>query len=126
MIVTHLKTMAPALALGDDHFHIVELPPDEHDLPPRFQIELGDEPVGALDFLALPDDRTLMRLYMCSDLGSVCSLEHGEEVATAFAQAWLGRLQQLGFLASVGRDNSSEDKGPIGFRGRTLGREDPR
>ena len=126
MIVSHLKTMATALALGDDHFHVVELPPDEHDLPPRFQIELGDEPVGALDFLALPDDRTLMRLYMCSDLGTVCSLEHGEEVATAFAQAWLGRLQQLGFLASVGRDNSSEDKGPIGFRGRTLGREDPR
>lgn len=116
MILPHLKTMAPALALGDEHFHVIELPADDDDLPARFQIELGGEPVGAVDFLALPEDRTLMRLYMCSDLGTVCSIEDGEEVATAFAQAWLSRLQQLGFLASVGRDSGSDNREPIGFR----------
>lgn len=114
-IIPHLKTIAPTLGLDDEHFHVSELEQSERDVPALFQIELGGELVGALDFMPLPADRTLMRLYLCSDLGTQCRLANGDEVAKGFAQIWLGRLNTLGFL-SAEFDGREHDRGPLGFR----------
>lgn len=90
----------PTLIWKDEHFHVQDLDPVDSDLPALRQIELGVDPVGALDFLPLPQRRrrTLMRLFLCSDLGTTCSLEHGSDVMHGFATAWIQRLARLGFM----------------------------
>lgn len=113
-VTPHLRTLAPTLTLDGRHFHVTELNRLEQDLPPLFIVELNEVPVGGVDFLPLPSDRTLMRLYLCSDLGTVCLLDNGDQVATGFAEQWLGRLRQLGFLTL----SAPEAQGPrrrLGF-----------
>jgi hypothetical protein len=113
MVLPHLKTIAPAMTWETKHFHVRDIEPHDEDWPELFQIELGDEPVGAVDFMPLPAKRTLMRLYVCSDLGTSCSLENGNTVIQGFATAWLGRLQKLGFLSSA--KTEVRDSRPLGF-----------
>ena len=111
MVIPHLKALAPTLIWKDEHFHVQDVDPVDADLPALRQIELGDEPVGALDFLPLPQKRTLMRLFLCSDLGTSCSLEHGNDVMQGFATAWIHRLAKLGFMAV----ESGADRRAMGF-----------
>jgi len=113
MVLPHLKTIAPSMTWESEHFHVCDVESRGDDWPELFQIELGDEPVGAVDFMPLPAKRTLMRLYVCSDLGTSCSLENGNAVIQGFATAWLGRLQKLGFLSSSKPDD--QDARPMGF-----------
>ena len=63
-VLPHLKTIAPTLQWQDQHFHVRDVEPRAEDWPELFQIELDELPVGALDFMSLPGDRTLMRLYL--------------------------------------------------------------
>ena len=98
MVVPHLTAIAPTLTWKEEHFHVCDVEPIDVGMPALKQVELGDEPVGALDFLPLPQKRTLMRLFLCSDLGGACSLEHGNEVMQGFATAWIQRLGKLGFM----------------------------
>ena len=113
MVLPHLKTIAPSMTWESEHFHIRDVEPRSEDWPELFQVELGEEPVGAVDFMPLPAKRTLMRLYVCSDLGTSCSMENGNAVIQGFATAWLGRLQKLGFLSSSKPDD--QNARPIGF-----------
>ncbi|MEX2229985.1 MAG: hypothetical protein WEB13_10155 [Dehalococcoidia bacterium] len=99
MVLPHLQTLAPTLTLGGGHFDVNRMDHAERDFPELFTIQLRDVPVGAIDFLPLPAGRTLMRLYLCSDLGTTCQLEDGDQIATGFVEVWLNRLQRLGFLA---------------------------
>lgn len=113
MVIPHLKAIAPTLIWEDEHFHVQDVDPVDADLPALRQIELGDEPVGALDFLPLPQRRTLMRLFLCSDLGTTCSLENGNDVIQGFATAWIQRLAKLGFMTV---ENGGGRQGrPMGF-----------
>ena len=113
MVLPHLKTIAPSMTWESEHFHVCDVESRGEDWPELFQIELGEEPVGAVDFMPLPAKRTLMRLYVCSDLGTSCSMENGNAVIQGFATAWLGRLQKLGFLSKSKSDD--QDVRPIGF-----------
>lgn len=107
IVLPHLKTIAPTLTWNGEHFHVNGIEAADADLPERFQIELGEEPVGAVDFLPLPGKRTLMRLYLCSDLGTSCRLERGNDMIQGFANAWLARLTTLGFIsARVAQQNT--------------------
>jgi hypothetical protein len=54
-----------------------------------------------------------MRLYLCSDLGAACKLDDGDQVATGFVEVWLGRLQQLGLMASSAPPEAQ--RRPLGF-----------
>ena len=100
IVVPHLKTIAPILKWNDAHFHVSTVSQEDADLPKLFRIELGAEPVGGVDFLPLPSKRTLMRLFLCSDLGTSCRIDDGNNIIQRFATAWLSRLQRLGFLAN--------------------------
>lgn len=113
IVLPHLKSIAPALTWEDEHFHIREMDAVDEHSPDFFRIELGSEPVGAIDFMPLPAERTLMRLYLCSDLGSSCLLDNGDDVIQGFATAWLGRLNKLGFLSSKAAEGKDR---PLGFR----------
>lgn len=112
-VLPHLKTIAPTMQWQDRHFHVRDVAPRAEDWPELFQIELDELPVGALDFMSLPGDRTLMRLYLCSDLGAACPLENGNDVIQGFATAWLARLDKLGFLISKG---PAAGQRPLGFQ----------
>ena len=113
LVLPHLKAVAPTLGWKGEHFHVAALAPREAGMPVLHQLQLGDDPVGALDFMPLPNKRTLMRLYLCSDLGTVCSLERGNDVMQGFATAWLQRLAKLGFMpADQPRDGHDR---PMGF-----------
>lgn len=98
-VVPHLKTIAPILKWNEEHFHVSTVSQEDPHLPEMFRIELGAEPVGGVDFLPLPAKRTLMRLFLCSDLGTSCRIDDGNNIIQGFATAWLARLQGLGFLA---------------------------
>ena len=114
MVVPHLTAIAPTLTWKEEHFHVNDVEPVDAGMPALKQIGLGAEPVGALDFLPLPQKRTLMRLFLCSDLGNACSLEHGNEVMQGFATAWIQRLRKLGFMTV---ETASDRQGrPMGFR----------
>ncbi len=113
IVLPHLKSIAPTLTWEDQHFHIREMDAVDEHSPDFFRIELGSEPVGAVDFMPLPAERTLMRLYLCSDLGASCLLDNGNEVIQGFATAWLGRLNKLGFLST--KASEAKDR-PLGFR----------
>ncbi len=76
-------------------------------------IAFDGTPVGAVDFLPLPAARTLMRLYLCSDLGTTCALPDGDEIAGGFAGIWLDRLRHLGFVS--GPAPAAESRRPLGF-----------
>ncbi len=99
-VVPHLKTIAPILKWNEEHFHVSTLRQEDPQLPELFRIELSNEPVGGVDFLPLPAKRTLMRLFLCSDLGTSCRIDDGNNIIQGFATAWLARLQGLGFLAN--------------------------
>ena len=99
-VLPHLLSIAPLLQWKDEHFHATGLEPSAEFLPQMFQIELGGEPVGGVDFMPLPAKRTLMRLYLCSDLGTSCRIDDGNNIIQGFATAWLQRLQRLGFLSN--------------------------
>lgn len=101
MVLPHLRTLAPKLSWEGRHFDIDVTDRAGEQLPPVFMIDVEAAAVGAVDFLPLPADRTLMRLFLCSDLGTNCQLDDGDRVAIGFAQAWLARLEQLGFMAST-------------------------
>jgi hypothetical protein len=122
MVLPHLKTIAPSMTWETEHFHVRDIEPRSEDWPELFQIELGEEAVGAVDFMPLPAKRTLMRLYVCSDLGTSCSLENGNAVIQGFATAWLGRLQKLGFLSSS--KAKDKDTRPIGFATPSTSKDD--
>ncbi len=109
----HLRTIAPQLTWAREHFHVSAIEPADSDLPLLFRIELGERPVGAVNFLPLPRNRTLMRLYTCSDLGSACTIEDGDAIIAAFSSAVLSRLAQLGFLTTYTIEPS---KRALGFR----------
>ena len=113
MVVPHLKAIAPTLSWREEHFHVADVEPLDAGLPDLQRIELGSEPVGALDFLPLPQRRTLMRLFLCSDLGATCSLEGGNDVMQGFATAWIQRLAKLGFM-TVANAGAREER-PMGF-----------
>lgn len=113
IVLPHLKSIAPTLTWEDEHFHIREMDAVDEHSPDFFRIELGSEPVGAVDFMPLPAERTLMRLYLCSDLGTSCLLENGNDVIQGFATAWLERLNKLGFLST--KASEAKDR-PLGFR----------
>lgn len=114
IILPHLQALAPALAWNREHFHVTATPRADADLPELFEIALTDAPVGAVDFLPLPAERTLMRLYLCSDLGTVCAIDGGNDVIQGFATAWLARLRQLGFLSQPAE--AATRSRPLGFR----------
>lgn len=114
-ILPHLKAIAPALVWNETHFHVGEMVPADKDRPELLLVKLGDAPVGALDFLPLPADRTLMRLYLCSDLGQTCLIEGGDTAMQGFATAWLLRLQKLGFL-STPIEEAHQHTRPLGFQ----------
>ena len=117
VVLPHLRAIGPALTLGEDHFHVAPVSPVDPVLPDLFEVRLGDEPVGALDFLPLPADRTLMRLYLCSDLGTACRIDGGDAVMQGFGSAWLQRLAQLGFMSQSARPGEAPAVGrPLGFR----------
>lgn len=101
IVLPHLRTFAPTLAFDGRHFDIAEMDREAQQLPVLFMIVVQDVSVGGIDFLPLPSNRTLMRLYLCSDLGAACQLENGDAVATGFVEVWLTRLQQLEFITSV-------------------------
>ena len=113
MVVPHLKAIAPTLSWKDEHFHVSDVDPVDAGLPALRRIELGLEPVGALDFLPLPQKRTLMRLFLCSDLGDSCSLEGGNDVMQGFATAWIHRLAKLGFMTVT--NAGARQERPLGF-----------
>ncbi len=116
-VTPHLRTLAPTLTLNGQHFDITEVDRLEERLPPLFMVEVDDTPVGGVDFLPLPAERTLMRLYLCTDLGTACRLENGDQVATGFVEVWLGRLKQLGFmtLAAPAAPAAQEPQRRLGF-----------
>jgi len=126
IVLPHLKSMAPLLKWKEEHFHVTSNKPEDEDLPELFQIELGGEPVGGIDFLPLPAKRTLMRLYVCSDLGTSCRIDDGNNIIQGFATAWLQRLQRLGFLSS--RVAEQQMRTPLGFKtpATVAGRQPPR
>ena len=105
--------IATQLTWDGHHFHIREIASAAEDEPELYQIELRDGPVGAINFLPLPANRTLMRLYVCSDLGAICSTENGNSVAAGFATALVGRFERLGFVASTRDDSATR---PLGFQ----------
>ena len=111
MVIPHLKSIAPTLTWKEEHFHVRDIEVADPDLPALRQVELGDEPVGALNFLPLP--LTLMRLFLCSDMGTTCSLEYGNDVMQGFATAWIQRLAALGFM-TIQRSPGAERR-PMGF-----------
>ena len=113
MVIPHLKSIAPTLTWKEEHFHVRDVEVADPDLPALHQVELGDEPVGALDFLPLPQKRTLMRLFLCSDLGTTCSLESGNDVMQGFATAWIQRLAALGFMTI--QSSPGAERRPMGF-----------
>lgn len=113
MVVPHLTAIAPTLQWEDEHFHVNDVDPVDDGMPALKQIALGDEPIGALDFLPLPQKRCLMRLFLCSDIGTACSLEHGNDVMQGFATAWIRRLGKLGFM-TVAATGERENR-PLGF-----------
>lgn len=114
LALQHLRTLAPSLLLKERHFDVMEAERPGEGLPALFMIAIDDVPVGAVDFLPLPASRTLMRLYLCSDLGTTCALPDGDEIATGFAGIWLERLHRLGFMASV--PSAARGQRPLGFR----------
>lgn len=94
---------------------VVAAPPVA-DRPTLYRIELDEALVGGIDLLPLPAERTLMRLYLCSDLGAACLIDGGDDVIRGFAAAWLSRLKALGFLSAP--TPTSEDGSPhrpLGF-----------
>ena len=115
IVVPHLKEWGPVLHLNEKHFDIVAAPRVE-DRPTLYRIELEGALTGGIDLLPLPAERTLMRLYLCSDLGEACLLGGGDDVIRGFAAAWLSRLQTLGFLstpAPTSKDGTPHR--PLGF-----------
>lgn len=92
IVLPHLKAIAPVLTWNETHFH-----------------------VGEMDFLPLPADRTLMRLYLCSDLGQTCLIEGGDTAMEEFATAWLLRLQKLGFLSTPTEEAQRHER-PLGLQ----------
>lgn len=115
IVVPHLKAIAPLLQWNEEHFHVSTSRGEDPDLPALFRIELGAEPVGGVDFLPLPAKRTLMRLYLCSDLGTSCRLDDGNTIIQGFATAWLRRLQRLGFISAKVAEQQVEARS-LGFR----------
>lgn len=114
LALQHLRTLAPTLLLNERHFDVMEADRSGEGLPALFMIAFDDVPVGAVDFLPLPAARTLMRLYLCSDLGTTCALPDGDQIVTGFAGIWLERLQRLGFMTSVPPPATGQR--PLGFR----------
>ncbi len=78
------------------HFHVCEIAPENKDEPEQFQIQLSDCPVGAINFLPLPANRTRARLHLCSDLGAICTTNNGNAIVAWFASALMSRLERLG------------------------------
>ncbi len=118
LVVPHLTMTAPQLMWKDEHFHVCPIAAtDEHE-PQLFRIELGDSPVGAINFLPLPESRTLMRLYRCSDLGETCTREDGDAIVMGFVGALLNRLERLGFLDKEPHATAARS---LGFRARHAG-----
>ena len=114
IVVSHLKEWGPVLRLNDRHFDIVAAPVD--DRPTLYRIELEGGLAGGIDLLPLPAQRSLMRLYLCSDLGEACLMDGGDDVVRGFTAAWLSRLQALAFLSAPAP--TSEDgrpRRPLGF-----------
>ena len=116
MVLPHLRTIALRLSYEGEHFHISLVYTDES-RPNLFEVALGDALVGAFDFLPLPTERTLMRLYVCADLGTDCARVAADDAMRGFAIAWLGRLQDLRFLeaSADGLDLHSGVSRGIGF-----------
>ena len=112
--IQHLRTVAPYLSLDGHHFDITEAARMDADLPALFLISLQGAAVGAVDFLPLPAARALMRLFLCSDLGTVCALRDGDQIASTFATIWLERLRRLGFLS--GEASEATPRRQLGFR----------
>ncbi len=110
----HLRTLAPTLLLNARHFDVTEADRSNEGLPSLFMIAYSDTPIGAVDFLPLPTSRTLMRLYLCSDLGTTCAIPNGDEIAVGFAGIWLERLRRLGFVSNPAP--STDTRPPLGFR----------
>lgn len=115
IVLPHLKAIAPLLQWNEEHFHVSTSQSEDPDVPALFRIELGAEPVGGVDFLPLPAKRTLMRLYLCSDLGTSCRLDDGNTIIQGFATAWLQRLQRLGFISAKVAEQQVEARS-LGFR----------
>jgi len=111
-VVPHLKMVATQVTWEGQHFHVCEIAKANDGEPELFQIELSDRPVGAVNFLPLPDNRTLMRLYICTDLGAVCTTENGNAIISGFVMALMARLKQLGFVAKTMEQSVSR---PLGF-----------
>lgn len=115
IVVPHLKEWGPVLHLNDRHFDIVAAPP-VYDRPTLYRIELEGALTGGIDLLPLPAKRTLMRLYLCSDLGEACLLEGGDDIIRGFTAAWLARLQALGFLSAPAlTSGDGSPRRPLGF-----------
>lgn len=113
LVVPHLTLTAPQLVWNDEHFHVCATSADDEHEPQLFRIELGDSPVGAINFLPLPESRTLMSLYRCSDLGESCTRKDGDAIVRGFVGALLNRLERLGFLV---RDPDTPTARRLGFR----------
>ena len=115
-VLPHLTSIAPQLTFEDEHFHATKNEAQDEYAPELFDLDLGGELVGGLDFLPLPNRRTLMRLYLCSDLGRSCRIDGGDDVMRGFATAWLARLQTLGFMAKQAAVGKERDARPLGFQ----------
>lgn len=113
LVVPHLMLIAPRLTWHDEHFHVCAAPPDDDHEPQLFRVELSDSPVGAIDFLPLPEDRMLMRLYRCSELGQTCTRDDGDAIVMGFVGALLNRLERLGFLLKEPETTATRT---LGFR----------
>lgn len=107
-----LRALAPRLTLGEEHFDVAEQSRSGEGLPALYLIALQGIPVGAVDFLPLPETRTLMRLFLCSDLGTTCGLSDGDRIAATFASIWIERLRRLGFLTEAAE---VPPRPPLGF-----------
>lgn len=113
LVLPHLTLIAPRIVWNDEHFHVCALAAANEHEPQLFHVQLGESPVGAINFLPLPDTRTLMRLYRCSDLGETCTRADGDAVALGFFGALLTRLGKLGFL--VEQQETAPERA-LGFR----------
>lgn len=69
LIIPHLKAVAMVMHWDETPFHVRGVDPADSDLAELLLIQPGDATAGAFDFMPLPADRTLMRLYLSSDLG---------------------------------------------------------
>ena len=98
LVLPHLTLIAHRIVWQDEHFAVCARSTTDADQPEDFRVLLGNSPVGAINFLPLPGDRTLMRFYSCSDLGDTCTHSHGNAAAVGFFGVLLTRLEHLEFL----------------------------